>query len=106
MGKTPEGQLKKQVLELLKRKHAWAEVLVTSKHRMPSGRFVTNGTPGRPDIICFPWGAIPKVVWIETKGDGKHTIEQKAWEAKAKQYGHIYILCKKLEDLYGLFGAE
>ena len=100
-----EAILKRQVIEYLQRKKAWYEVLVTSKGRMPSGRYVTNGTPGRPDIICFPWTSIVTVVWIETKGGGKHEDKQIEWETKAKQWGHHYVLCKKLEDLYPLFGG-
>ena len=105
MGITPEGRLKKQVLDYLKLKKAWYEVLVTSGGRLPSGKYARNGTKGRPDILCFPWNGMVTVIWIETKGDGKHTDEQKAWADKAKQYGHHYILCKKVEDLFPLFGG-
>jgi hypothetical protein len=103
---TPEGRLKKQVLEYLTRKNAWYEVLVTSAGALPSGKYVRHGTPGRADIVCFPWSSKVSVVWIETKVDGKHTDEQKAWSTKCYKYGHYYILCKKLEDLYPIFGGD
>ena len=51
-----------------------------------------------PSDLCYVIDA-GHVVWLECKfGDGVQSEEQKEWERKVTQRGHIYILFRTFEE--------
>lgn len=62
-----------------------------------------DGKPdkGHPDIGVRTKNAR---IWIECKGGGKQSDEQKAWQKECEENGEIYILARGLDDITQLFG--
>ena len=105
--KVSERDVQRQILQYLALKRIWtirhntgAALIESSGKR----RFVRFGTPGLADIVAFTPGG--QVVWIEVKSEkGRQTEIQKEFQLKAEKHQHHYVLAKRVEDLYPLFGG-
>lgn len=83
-----------RILELNK-KIAWFDRLNSGKV-IHHGRFIQLCRKGTSDAIVFCFNK--KVVFIEFKGTGTQTEDQKKFESKIKSAGHIYIVIKSYEE--------
>lgn len=69
-------------------------------YKTPDGRYIRFGEPGAADILALHPGSNGRLIAIECKSTtGRQKPEQRAWEAKIRQYGGVYILARSVDDL-------
>jgi hypothetical protein len=91
---TPEQQIQRQILELLKIRHIW-------HRRLNSGYRggVSFGSVGMGDILATPRDSMnrPHIWWIEVKAPGgKQSEAQIAFQREVDAEGHTYILADSI----------
>src|SRR5271156_3876882 len=120
-----ETELLRLVLDWLAAKHIFAirmntgAVKITSETRddqplKGKERFFRFGVPGMADILAFPHdppvlNSIQHIypitpLWIELKvGKNGQSDLQKSFQKQVEREGHMYILCRSLEELEAHF---
>jgi hypothetical protein len=114
VSKTPEGAVKRAILDYLAARHILA-------FRMQSGvsfaehkgrkRAIPYGVAGMADVLAFPWTFVDDPVrnkdirmviplWIECKAaKGKQSELQRSFQAQVEAEGHRYIIARGIEDV-------
>lgn len=78
----------------------------TGKAFNPSGRLVTFGVPGQPDImgLRLPHG---QLIGIEVKSaTGKQRADQASFQAMMERFGGLYILARSVADVECVLGKS
>ena len=98
MPKTPEGELKAQIVEYLLGIGGVVEPLMTGQVRGGVRRYSTpKRSTGRADILWLYEGC---AIAIEVKAGTKQRPDQQVWEKLWKLHGGLYWLIDSIEALH------
>jgi hypothetical protein len=105
IGRLRESDVLHQVLDYLAVRHVFAFRLSTGAffgdHKGKGWAFRSHSLgPGAADILAFgPSGPI----WIECKAPrGRQRPSQKVFETLVKDWGHVYLVVRSIDDLAGV----
>ena len=105
MGKVSEAAILRSIMEYLAARHVFA-VRMNSGTQIGSYKgkkwAIHMNAPGTADILAFPAGRfrVIRPTWIEVKtATGKQSELQKSFQAKVEAEGHVYAVCRSIEDV-------
>jgi hypothetical protein len=95
--KTPEGKIKRELVDYLNTLGAVVEPLYTGMTRAPGGYYRTpKSSLGRPDILMLYKS---QAIAIEVKADTKQRNSQMDWQVSWESNGGIYWIVSSLDTL-------
>jgi hypothetical protein len=101
---TPEGKIKNEVLDYLRRRGHW--VLphpTTAVYDSKIGQYrafnPNNGTRGEPDLLVFSKSSPISPIWIELKTPrGRLSADQVLFRDRAQLWGHEHLVIRSVQD--------